>query len=209
MGLIRTLVDYGQQAYEGLKPPGESKAAKPQNQTEDEINYPQIKLSGRQPVTSKPRVELKAFQQQIGQDSAQVQNTLRQKLAEYGLPSHTRIQALRDPTGSFKIAGNINPEIARKIEFDLNQNPDFKQQFLRLEQQQPTLDYLQNIMRISSAYGGENQVLNSLLSANPANNSLHDISQRFDRLHKVTDYQHDSVFDNTEPHTVNRFSVAV
>jgi len=186
MGLIRTLVDYGQQAYEELKPNNVNAAEKPSIKVDNDDTDSQIKLSGRQPIAQKPRLELQSFREQIGQDAASVQTTLRQKLAEYGLPNHTRVSLLRDDSGQFKINGKINPDTARKIEFDLNQNPDFKQQFLRLSQQQPTLDYLHNIARIKSSYGGDNQVMNSLLSENPTNNSLQAISQRFERLNKAT-----------------------
>lgn len=209
MGLIRTLVDYGQQAYEGLKPPAAARLVAQPTAPQEEVNYPQIKLSGQEPAQPRPKVELKNFQQQLGQDAALVQNTLRQKLAEYGLPGHTQIQVFRDETGNFKLKGNTKPDTAQKIEFDLNQNPDFKQQFLRLAQHRPTLDYLQNINRIKSTYGGENQVLNSLLSENPANNSLQAIAQRFDRLNKASGLGDSVDFTDSQPAPVNQFSVAV
>lgn len=211
MGLIRTLVDYGQQAYEELKPNNVNAAEKPssQDQESNDNNYAQIKLSGQQPIAHKPRLELQSFREQIGQDAASVQTTLRQKLAEYGLPNHTRISLLRDDSGQFKINGNIKPDSARKIEFDLNQNPDFKQQFLRLSQQQPTLDYLHNIARIKSTYGGDNQLMNSLLSENPTNNSLQAISQRFERLHRATSESAANSLNQVNIPSANQFSVVV
>jgi len=209
MGLIRTLVQYGHQAYDELKPPKANKLLNQPNKTTDEVNYPQIRLSGRQPEVARPKVELKEFKQQIGQDAANIQGMLRQKLAEYNLPHYTRLAVLRDEAGHFKIDGNIKADTARKIEFDLNQNPEFKQQFLRLEQHQPTLDYLQNIMRINSTYGGDNQVLNSLLSSNPDNNSLQAISQRFDRLHRTTQSDTANEIKTAEPAPASSFSIAV
>ncbi len=203
MGLISTLFDYGNQAYEGLKPKQEQ-AVNRQNPATEEVNYPQIRLSGQQPPASKPSVQLRDFQLQLGQDTAYVKTTLRQKLAEYGLPSQTTIRVVRNETGQFEVEGKVPEDIATKIEFDLNQNPDFKMRFLRLSQHAPTLDYLQNVMRLSSLYGGENQVFNSILSENPQNNSLQDISQRFSQMNKVSNPAGDSFTE-----TVPGFSVAV
>ena len=186
MGLIKTLFDYGHRAYDDLKPRPEKLVPEQRQNEAEDVSYSQIKLSGEQPSKTTPRIEIKTYQQQVGQETAYIQATLRQKVAEYGLAPTTKLSIYRDEIGAVKLEANIPSEIINKIEFDLNQNPDFKQRFLKVSEQSPTLNYLQNVDRIRSTYGTENEVVNTLLSKNSENNSLQAISQRFERLNQVS-----------------------
>ena len=190
MGLIRTLVDYGQQAYDGLKQPAAPSIQQPVAALE-EVHYPQIKLSGQEQPEQKPRLEVKSLKQSLGQDTAFVQTTIRQKLAEYGLPARTSVQLYRDDVGAIRIQGNLSAEAAGKIEQDINRNPDFKQRYMRISQNQPTLDYIQNNLKISTTYGSSNSIFDALISTDPQNNSLQDLTTRFSNLHKSQGQQSD------------------
>jgi len=183
MGLIRTLVDYGQQAYDGLKQPAAPSIQQP-TATLEEIHYPQIKLSGVEQPEQKPRLEVKNLKQSLGQDTAFVQTTIRQKLAEYELSPKTTVQLYRDNIGVIRIQGNLSADAAGKIEQDINHNPDFKQRYLRISQNQPTLDYIQNNLKISTTYGSSNSIFDALISTDPQNNSLQDLTTRFSNLNK-------------------------
>ncbi len=190
MGLIRTLVDYGQQAYDGLKQPA-APAAPQSVAAVEEVHYPQIKLSGVEQQEQKPRLEVKNLKQSLGQDTAFVQTTIRQKLAEYGLPARASIQLYRDDAGAIRIQGTISSEAAGRIEQDINRNPDFKERYLRISQNQPTLDYIQNNLKITTTYGSSNSIFDSLISANPQHNSLQDLTTRFSNLNKAQAVQTD------------------
>ncbi|AZZ91123.1 hypothetical protein EUZ85_10445 [Hahella sp. KA22] len=184
MGLIRTLFEYGNQAYEGLKQPTAAQQTKAGAAMDNLPEPGTVTLSGQQQEqSSRPRVMIKEFQQGVGQDTAFVQQTLRQKLAEYGVASvRGQVRLGRSETGALEISGAIPTEAKQKIEADINRNPDIKQTFVRLSNQKPALDYVQNVMRLQNAYGGDNSLFSSLLSSNPQNNSLQDIVQRFHKM---------------------------
>ncbi|WP_020407675.1 hypothetical protein [Hahella ganghwensis] len=205
MGLIRTLVDYGQQAYDGLKPPAKSAEQKVQPPVE-EINYPQIQLSGQAAEEQKPRLSVSEFKQLLGQDTAYIQTTIRQKLAEYGANPRTGIQLFRDEHGAIRLNANLPEETRNNIEQDINRNPDFKHRYLRISQNQPTLDYIQNNLNIRQTYGSSNNIFDSLISTDPGNNSLQDLTTRFSNLSKSQPRSEETL---TENQPARGFSISV
>ncbi|OZG72583.1 hypothetical protein BTA51_15860 [Hahella sp. CCB-MM4] len=205
MGLIRTLVDYGQQAYDGLKPPAKT-ADQPAQSAVEDINYPQIKLSGEVQTDQKPKLSVKEFRQSLGQDTAFIQMTIRQKLAEYGANPRANVQLYRDDTGAIRLNGNLPAETAANIEQDINRNPDFKHRYLRISQNQPTLEYIQNNLNIRQTYGSNNSLFDSLISADPANNSLQDLTTRFSNLGKG---QRQGNYSEADEKPAKGFSISV
>ncbi len=132
------------------------------------------------PVTSK--IPLQDFQTSVGQDQAMIQATLRNKLAEYGLRPNTKAEILRDGQGMLRLMANAPQALLSQISQDLNNNGEFRAAFARLSQNQPTLDYVANVKKLSSAYGSANKLFNSLVSTHGDNNSLSDIATRYDNL---------------------------
>jgi len=142
-----------------------------------------VTLQGHQqekPVTSK--IPLQDFQTTVGQDRAMIQATLRNKLAEYGLRPNLKAEIVRDESGKLRLLANAPQTVLSQINQDLNNNGEFRAAFTRLSQNQPTLDYVANVKKLSSAYGSANRLFNSLVSSHGDNNSLSDIATRYDNL---------------------------
>lgn len=128
------------------------------------------------------KIPLRDFQSSVGQDRAMIQATLRNKLAEYGLRPNTKIEILRDEQGQLRVQANAPQATLSQISQDLNNNGEFRAAFTRLSQNQPTLDYVANVKKLSSAYGSANKLFNSLVSSHSDNNSLTDIATRYAKL---------------------------
>jgi len=137
---------------------------------------------------SKPRVSLQDFRAQVGQDSALLENTLRTKIAEYGLRPGTKLELARDERGEIQVLGaNLPQGVLMQIAKDLNLNQEFRNAFSRLSVNQPTLDYAANVNKLSSTYGTGNSLFNSLLSNRGDNNSLLDLANRYEKLKQSYD----------------------
>src|SRR5690606_25102735 len=128
------------------------------------------------------KIPFQDFQSSVGQDRAMIQATLRNKLAEYGLRPNAKAEILRDEQGKLRLMANAPQTILSQISQDLNNNGEFRAAFTRLSQNQPTLDYVANVKKLSSAYGSANRLFNSLVSNHGDNNSLSDIATRYDNL---------------------------
>ncbi len=89
---------------------------------------------------SKPRVSLQDFRVQVGQDSALLENTLRTKIAEYGLRPGTKLELARDERGEIQVHGANTPQgVLMQIGKDLNLNQEVRNAFSRISVNQPTL----------------------------------------------------------------------
>ena len=58
----------------------------------------------------------------------------------------------------------------------------FKSAFDKLSQQEPTLKYVDNVVKISKVYGVQNSLFNSLISDKSEFNKLNDIAHRYETL---------------------------
>lgn len=130
----------------------------------------------------KRQVSIKDFQATVGKDKTFVEATLRNKLAEYGLRPNLKLELGRDAQGNILVTANAPQSLLSQINQDLNNSQEFRAAFHRLSLNQPTLDYVANVRRLSSAYGANNKLFNSLISSQSDNNSLLDIANRYAKL---------------------------
>lgn len=124
------------------------------------------------------------YKQTVGQDLAFVKETLRHKLAEYGMHPATAINVARDDSGNIQVDGKL-PEAKRgQIEQDLNHNKGFREAFNRLSVNEPTLHFVDNALKLNKAYGVNNSLLDTLVSDNQQFNGLQDLVHRYDTVRK-------------------------
>ena len=128
------------------------------------------------------KVNVESFKGEIGQDEALLKETLRHKLAEYRLNPKTQLSVEKDIFGQLELKGSMRPSDHEKLTADLNNNRQFKDAFQRLSAQKPTLDYVDNVVKISSAYGVANKLFDSIISEQNEHNNLNDIAHRYESL---------------------------
>jgi hypothetical protein len=128
------------------------------------------------------KVKVEAYKNELGRDNAIVQETLKNKLAEYNLSTNTQLKVEKDMFGNVSIKGALLQSDLERISDELNNSEAFKSSFSRLSQQQPTLTYVDNVVKLSSAYGVGNNLFNSLISEDNEYNKLNDIAHRYDTL---------------------------
>lgn len=134
------------------------------------------------PKYSGKQVEVGAFKGELGKDQSFISETLKNKLSEYGLNPNTRISVKRNEMGLVEVSGSIMRSDIDRINLDLNNSTLFKDAFTRVSQNQPTLDYVDNVKKLSSAYGVNNSVFDSLLSEDAEFNQLNDIRHRYEMI---------------------------
>ena len=135
---------------------------------------------GLNPTTKK--ISVNDYKDAVGKDTAFVKETLRNKLAEVGMNPEMKLEVSRDLFGNFQAKGNGIPSAMEQVNKDLTNNKAFHEAFTRLSTDQPTLDYVDNVVKVANAYGVHNNVFSSLVSATPDNNGLSDIAHRYDTL---------------------------
>ena len=135
---------------------------------------------GLNPTTKK--ISVNDYKDAVGKDTAFVKETLRNKLAEVGMNPEMKLEVSRDLFGNFQAKGNGIPSAMEQVNKDLTNNKAFHEAFTRLSTDQPTLDYVDNVVKVANAYGVHNNVFSSLVSATPDNNGLSDIAHRYDAL---------------------------
>jgi len=135
------------------------------------------------------KVKIETYKNELGRDNAIVQETLKNKLAEYKLSVNTQLKVEKDMFGNVSIKGALLQSDIERISDDLNNSETFKDSFSRLSQQQPTLNYVDNVVKLSSAYGVGNNLFNSLISDDSEYNKLNDIAHRYDTLRNTTTAQ--------------------
>ena len=127
-------------------------------------------------------VEVEQYKLQLGQDQAYIKETLRNKLAEYQLSPHTQLNVSKDAFGQLELKGPALQSSLEQIANDLNNSKAFRQAFDRVSQQQPTLNYVDNVVKLSKAYGVSNNLFNSLISDEDEYNGLNDIAHRYQAM---------------------------
>jgi hypothetical protein len=128
------------------------------------------------------KVELQTLKVEIAQDKNYVQQTLKNKLSEYGINPNTPVSLSKDFTGNLILKGQALNSQLDKINQDLNKDVNLKASFNRLSKQEPTLSYIDNVVKLSKAYGANNNLFNSLISEREEFNQLKDISLRYESM---------------------------
>lgn len=135
---------------------------------------------GYQPAAK--TISVNEYKDSVGKDTAFIKETLRNKLAEVGMNPEMKLEVSRDLFGNFQTKGNGIPSAMEQVNKDLTNNKAFHEAFHRLSTDQPTLNYVDNVVKVANAYGVHNNVFSSLVSATPDNNGLSDIAHRYDAL---------------------------
>lgn len=145
-----------------------------------------VTLSEKRPAeTPRTNLALKEYKYSVAQDVAFVRETLRHKLTEYEMPPGTRLGISKNGIGQIEIDARMPDEVRGRIEQDLSQSQAFKGAFDRLSVNQPTLDYVDNVMKLSQAYGIRNNVFDSLISRDGNFNGLQDIAHRYQSVRQT------------------------
>ncbi|MAL97092.1 hypothetical protein [Hydrocarboniclastica marina] len=145
-----------------------------------------VTLSAQRPADApKVNLALKDYKHSVAQDVAFVRDTLRHKLSEYNVPLDTRMGISKGLTGRVEIDAQMPDEARNRIEQDLNQSQAFKGAFERLSVNQPTLDYVDNVTKLSQAYGIRNNLFDSLISRDGEFNGLQDIAHRYQSVRQT------------------------
>jgi len=127
-------------------------------------------------------LKVETYKSELGQDNSYIKETLRNKLSEYNLSPNTRLSVSRDMFGNIEVKGALLNTDLERINEDLNASSSFKDAFSRVSQQQPTLNYVDNVVKLSKAYGVGNSLFNSLVSEETEFNKLNDIAHRYQAL---------------------------
>lgn len=140
--------------------------------------------SGQMGSDKTGRLSVKTYQQQVGQDLAYVKETLRHKLAEYGLKPTTQVAVNRSAAEGIQLEGRMPEEPRLQIQNDLNKSQAFRDAFSRLSVNEPTLKFVDTALKLNKAYGTSNTVLETLVSDNQQFNGLQDLVHRYDSIRK-------------------------
>lgn len=141
------------------------------------------------------KMKLESFKSELGQEKTFINETIKNKLAEYKLNPNTRLNIQKDAFGNIELDGSVLPSDLEKLTLDLNNNKLFKSTFDKLSQQEPTLKYVDNVVKISKVYGVQNSLFNSLISDQNEFNKLNDIAHRYEALKSTNEK---SIEDNEE-----------
>lgn len=140
-------------------------------------------------------VKVENYKGELGQERSYIKETLKNKLAEYKLNPNTRITIQKDMFGNIEIEGGLLPSDIERLNLDLNNNKLFKSAFDKLSQQEPTLNYVDNVIKLSKVYGVQNSLFNSLISDQNEYNKLNDIAHRYEALRNTTNSNQNSMED--------------
>lgn len=138
------------------------------------------------------RVDLNQYKSNVGNDTNFVRETLRHKIAEYGLKPATKLTLTKVETGGVTLSGHVPPATLQQINSDLNQNRNFVDAVNRLSVNQPTLNYVDNVVKVSKAYGANNALFDSLIGEQ-GNGNLQDIAQRYQNIQQTRQPNADNV----------------
>lgn len=194
MGILDAALNFGARAMQSLESGASNRQqSAPTNKAEaPETQRPKNAMADER-VTLADRETKKAnlgdlpireYKDYVARDSNFVKETVGTKLSELDVDLGTRLSVRKNSLGDLEVDAKIPAETRDRIESDLNQNRAFKAAFNRLSVNQPTVEYLDNVSRISQAYGEGNSMLESIVSENPENNSLQDLAHRYQELRK-------------------------
>ncbi|MCG8612711.1 MAG: hypothetical protein MI864_19545 [Pseudomonadales bacterium] len=160
---------------------GETNKAE-QSSTTAELNT----STTRQNLRQLPLREIKA---QIGQDATFVRETVKNKLSEYKIPGHVKIDIVKNPQGEIAVNGYIQRDTAQQIAADLNRNEAFKAAYNRVNAYEPTMNYVDTVVKLTDTYGVGNNLFHSILSKDQQHNQLSDIAFRYEKMGENVSYQ--------------------
>lgn len=146
-----------------------------------------VTLRLQQNTTSAKKIDVNTYKSDLGNESAYVRETLRNKLAELKLNPNTPLSVSKDIFGQVELKGPLLQTDIEQIKNDLEKSESFMQAFNRVSQQQPTLNYIDNVVKLSQAYGVGNSVFDSVVSENEQFNGLNDIAHRYNALRNTDD----------------------
>lgn len=149
------------------------------------------------------KVKVESFKGELGQEKSFINETLRNKLAEYRLNPNTRLTIQKDMFGGIELSGSALASDLEKMTQDLNNNKLFKSAFDKLSQQEPTLKYVDNVVKISQVYGVQNNLFNSLISEQNEYNKLNDIAHRYETLKSTTNTNSETDNQSSSANTFN------
>lgn len=173
----------GSQAQGGAHPvnPGNSDGKGSKFLSDDAVT-----LQNSQPSGEPRSIEVDQYKRTLGADMLFVKETIRNKLSEYGLNPNAKLAVSKDLFGQIAVTGPASAADLERISTDLNKSKAFQEAFGRLSQQQPTLSYMDNVVKISKAYGVGNSLFNSLISETQEFNKLSDIAHRYNSMRTAT-----------------------
>lgn len=146
-----------------------------------------VTLQRISPAQHAKKIDVNEYKSRLGSDSALVREALQQKLAEHRLSPHTPISLSKDVFGELELKGPILQAELNKIKTELAANPSFVEAFNRVSQQQPTLNYVDNVVKISQAYGVNNNLFDTIVSEDKQFNGLNDIAHRYQAMRASTE----------------------
>ena len=188
MGLLQSiLAASGNQSRLQQAARGQSQASPAQdaNGTDQAANSDSLTLRNQNPqVNYNKRININQYKSSVGNDRTFVRETLRHKIAEYGLKPATRLTVTKAETGGVTLSGHVPAATLQQINGDLNQNRNFIDAVNRLSVNQPTLDYVDNVVKVSRAYGANNALFDSLIGEKDSGN-LGEIAQRYRDLQQT------------------------
>lgn len=158
--------------------------------TEPEVKEPISQFTSQPnevPEAKQKRVQIADLKKEIGPERAYINETLKNKLSEFGLPPNTQLSLGQSITGEIYLQGPIVNSQLERMSFDINNDQHFVNAYRAVSKQNPTLDYVDNVTKLSQAYGAKNQIFESLLSENKEFNQLKDITLRYQSLASQTD----------------------
>ncbi|UDL03753.1 hypothetical protein [Marinobacter sp. CA1] len=164
--------------------PAEAKGAERDKSPQDDVT-----LTGGPLPRASSKLAIAQYKTSISEDSGFVKETLRHKVAEYGIHPGTRIAVSRGDDGRLQLQAAIPAEKRQQIEQDLNNNRGFREAFQRLSTQEPTVAFVDTALKLNQAYGVNNPLLDSLVSENQQFNGLNDLVHRYDKLRQTVSAQ--------------------
>lgn len=165
-----------------------------------------VTLLMRQNTSSARKIQVDAFKGELGQEKTYIRETLKNKLAEYNLNPKAQLSVQKNAFGRIEVNGTLPVTELEKLSTDLNNNKLFKSAFDKLSKQEPTLNYVDNIVKLSKVYGVENALFNSLISEQSEFNRLNDIAHRYEAM-KQTNGSDTSFEDALEPRKAFNFQI--
>lgn len=144
-----------------------------------------VTLSGGVAANALSRLAVHQYKSDVGQDSVMIKETLRHKIAEYGLHPNTRIAVSKSETGALTLDAGIPADKKQQIEQDLNNNKTFRGAFQRLSVNEPALAFVDTALKLNQAYGVNNSLLDSIVSDNQQFNGLGDLVHRYGNLRET------------------------
>lgn len=128
------------------------------------------------------KIEVNDLKREIADERHYLDQTLKNKLSEYDLPATTQLSIGKDALGKIVLQGPVLNSQLERISFELNQDPNFTRAYNAVNRQKPTLEYVDNVVKLNKAYGSENKIFSSLLSEKQEFNQLKDITTRYQSL---------------------------